>query len=154
MPFRARHSLFEKRNWFHCLQNLLLPQSPQVTFVPVRDCRQPPRQQSHRLHSPSRVIHPRHRMRSPQLAKQSPLQRRLRHQRPVNIEKRCHAPLLFYRPTHPASPRASSPALVADKLLARNLRPPTSSSNPPTTQKTRANQPIEYLPARLASCMS
>src|SRR6266403_2605594 len=154
MPFRARHSLFEKRNWFHCLQNLLLPQSPQVTFVPVRNCRQPPRQQSHRLHSPSRVIRPRHRMRSPQLAKQSPLQRRLRHQRPVNIEKRCHAPLLFPRAAHPASPRASSPALGADKLLARNLHPSTSTGNPRTTQKTPVIHASVCAPARIAAFMS
>src|SRR5258708_29828974 len=154
MPFRARHSLFEKRNWFHYLQNLLLPQSPPKAFVPVRNCRQPPRQQSHRLHSPSRIIRPPNRARPPHLAKQPPLQRRLRHQRPVNIEKRRHAPLLFPRAAHPASPRASSPALVADKLLARNLHPSTSTGNPRTTQKTPVIHASVCAPTRIASCMS
>src|ERR1700719_1397505 len=154
VPFHARHSFFEKRNRLHRFQNLLNPQSPQVTLIPLRDRGQPSRQQLHRLHSPPRVIHPRNRAPSPQRPKQSPLQRRLRHQRPVNIEKRPNPPLLFPRAAHPASPRASSPVLVADKLPARTLQPSTSTGRPRTTQKTPVIHASVCAPARIAACMS
>ena len=73
---------------------------------------------------------------------------------PSIIEKRRQAPLLFSRAVHPASPRASSPAFVADKLLARNLHPSTSTGNPRTTQKTPVIHASVCAPARIAACMS
>src|SRR5260221_806059 len=123
VPFHPRHSLFEKRNRLRRLQNLLLPQAAKVALIPMRNRRQPARQQSRCRDSPSRVVRPPDRAGPSQLLKQSFLQRRLRHQRSVNVEKRPNAPLLFARTAHPTSPPASSPVRPCARLLARNFHP-------------------------------
>src|SRR5208337_213856 len=154
MPFHTRHALFEKRNRLNRFHNLLHPQPSQVALVPLRNRSQPPRQQSRRLRSPTRIIRPRNRAAAPQLPKHSPLQRRPRHQRPVNIKKRRNPPRLFPCAAHPASPRATSPDFPAARLLARNFQPSTNTGNPRTTQKIPVIHASVCAPARIAACVS
>ena len=81
------------------------------------------------------------------LAEESPLQRRLRHQRSVNIEKRRDAlrPCAFFR--HAASPRVTLPEFPPARFPARNFHPSTSTGKPAHHAEIRRH-PRQRLRAR------
>src|SRR5208337_926376 len=148
MPRRALHPFLEENDRLLLLRNLIAPHSTPVSFVAVHRCRNSLGQQSQRFLSPEKVISNRNRAALPHGAEESPLQRRLRNERPIHVEERRDPlrPCAFF--VHAVSPRVTLPEFPPARLPAKNFQPSSSTGSPRTTQNPPVSHANTCAPAR------